>query len=98
MVTRTDNGLTVFRIHAPKASRVQVLGSFTGWHDQPITMDRVGEGWHEAAVLVGPGDHEFQYLIDGATWLADYAAGGVRRNDHGGWVSQLHVPGVRLAA
>ena len=97
MVTTTDSGLTKFRIYVPDGERVQLLGTFTGWHDQPISMDPVGDGWHEAALEIRAGDHEFQYLIDGRRWLADYAAGGMKRNEFGCWVSQLHVTTRRVA-
>jgi hypothetical protein len=36
--------------------------------------------------------------MDGSLWLADYAAGGVRLNEFGSWVSQLHVPSVKVRA
>lgn len=92
MVTQTDEGIARFRIHVPGASRVELLGTFTGWHDGPIDLDRMGDGWFEVDLEIEPGDHEFQYLIDSRTWLADYAAGGVRLNRFGTWVSLLHIP------
>jgi len=92
MVHLTADGRTRFRVFAPEAERVELLGCFTGWHDNPIRMMKSREGWHEAECELDGGDYEFQYLVDGATWLADYAAGGVKMNVFGNWVSQLHVP------
>ncbi|MCA9293716.1 MAG: glycogen-binding domain-containing protein [Phycisphaerales bacterium] len=92
MVTQTDDGVVQFRMHLPGATRVELLGTFTGWHDGPIDLDRVGGGWFELNLEIEPGDHEFQYLIDSRSWLADYAAGGVRLNRFGTWVSLLHIP------
>ncbi len=92
MVTQTAEGVHEFRIFLPNASRVEILGTFTGWHDGPIELERMGDGWYEVNLEIEPGDHEFQYLIDGHNWLADYAAGGVRLNRFGTWVSMLHIP------
>jgi len=55
-------------------------------------MSRDSAGWWTAEIDLGPGDHEFQYLVDNDHWLADYAAGGLRLNRYGTWVSQLHIP------
>lgn len=92
MVHLSANGRARFRVFAPDAERVELLGCFTGWHDHPITMEKSSDGWHVVECDLEPGDFEFQYLVDGATWLADYAAGGVKMNVFGNWVSQLHVP------
>lgn len=82
----------VFRVYLPQASEVQLVGSFTNWRDRGVAMTREDTGWWTAAVPLPEGDHDFCYLVNGSTWLADYAASGVKRNSFGGWVSQLHVP------
>lgn len=94
MVSLTGSGEMVFKVFAPQAASVQLLGSFTNWMEEPIHMVRDEDGWHKATVNITQGDHEFQYLMDGSIWLADYAAGGVRMNEYGSWVSQLHVPEI----
>lgn len=94
MVTLSGNESVTFRVFAPQAANVQLLGSFTAWDEAPISMVRDDEGWHAVTVSLRSGDYEFQYLMDGSVWLADYAAGGVRMNEFGTWVSQLHVPEV----
>ncbi|MBL0926526.1 MAG: hypothetical protein IBJ11_02595 [Phycisphaerales bacterium] len=94
MVTLTEKDAE-FRLFAPDARTVEILGSFTGWHDQPVAMRPHGDGWWSARLELLPGDHEFQYLIDRTVWLADYAAGGVRLSRLGSWVSLLTIsPGV----
>lgn len=91
-----ENGLShLFRVYLPEARAVELVGSFTDWRAQPVTMLREPSGWWVARVEMTPGDHLFSYLVDGATYLADYAASGVRGNGFGGWVSQLHVPAPR---
>lgn len=92
MVTITERGTTVFRVFDPSANHMEVRGSFTQWHANPIAMTPMGGGWWEVEVTVAPGDHEFQYLVDSARWTTDYAASGVRLSRQGTWVSLLHVP------
>ncbi len=82
----------VFRVYLPQASEVQLVGSFTDWRDRAMPMTREDTGWWSVTVPLAEGDHDFCYLVNGSTWLADYAASGVKRNAFGGWVSQIHVP------
>ena len=96
MVTRLENGVVVFRVHRDGAERVELLGSFTGWHDRPIELQPVGGGWWRVMIDVPAGDHEFKYLIDGREWIVDYAASGVELNEFG-WTSLLHVPQTKPA-
>lgn len=102
MVIRESNGQHTFRVYLPEARAVELVGSFTDWRVRPVPMLREPSGWWTARVPMQAGDHLFSYLVDGAVWLADYAASGVKANGYGGWVSQLHVDGehggLRLAA
>lgn len=92
MVNQTSTDTLEFRVFMPDASSVELVGSFTGWRERAIPMKRSEDGWWTATLDVEAGDHEFQYLVDGHHWLADYAAGGLRMNKYGTWVSLLHVP------
>jgi 1,4-alpha-glucan branching enzyme len=80
-----------FRVYLPEATHVELVGAFTDWRCRPIRMVREHTGWWTAAADLPPGDHDFCYLVNGSTWLADYAASGVKRNGFGGWVSQISV-------
>jgi 1,4-alpha-glucan branching enzyme len=91
MVVTESSGQKTFRVYLPEASGVELVGSFTDWRSRPIAMAKEDTGWWTATVALNPGDHDFNYLVDGSFWLADYAASGVRRNPYGGWVSQIHV-------
>ncbi len=91
MISVMADGSIEFRLFARGAGRVELLGSFTGWEREAIEMQTVGDGWFVAKLSIPHGDHEFQYRIDGTTWLADYGASGVRMNEFGLWVSQLVV-------
>lgn len=92
MISLMPDGRVEFRVLASTAARVQLLGTFTGWERNAIDLEPSGDGWFGAEVRIGAGDHEFQYLIDGEHWMADFGAFGVRLNEYGLWVSQLHVP------
>lgn len=93
-----ETGCThVFRVYLPQATSVELVGAFTNWRDCPIRLEREHSGWWTARLDLPPGDHDFSYLVDGSTWLPDYAASGVRRNGFGGWVSQVVVPAARRA-
>lgn len=91
MISLMPDGRVEFRVLARGADRVQLLGSFTGWERGAIELESEGGGWFCARIAIDPGDHEFQYLIDGTGWQADFGAFGVRFNEYGLWVSQLHV-------
>jgi len=92
VVTIERDGKANFRCFNPDASSIEILGSFTGWRDRPIRMTKTTDGWWHADVELASGDHEFQYLVNSQEWLADYAAGGLRMNKFGSWVSLLSVP------
>jgi 1,4-alpha-glucan branching enzyme len=80
-----------FRVYLPEAASVELVGTFTDWRSRPIAMTRESTGWWTATADLPAGDHDFSYLVNASTWVADYAASGVKRNAFGGWVSQLHV-------
>ncbi len=94
MVNLGQDGVVTFRLYRPEAAHVEVQGDFTGWDRHAVVMMSDGSGWWTAEIRVDPGHFEFQYVIDGREWIADYAATGVRRNAFGLWVSQLWVPEV----
>jgi 1,4-alpha-glucan branching enzyme len=99
----SENGTShTFRVYLPEAARVELVGTFTSWRAGAVKMTREDTGWWSATLDIRDGEHDFSYLVDGSTWLADYAASGVKRNGFGGWVSQLHVgeakrPDVQMA-
>lgn len=92
MVTQTAASGIRFRVYMADAQSVELVGTFTNWRDGAIPMTRADQGWWEAELNLDAGDHEFQYLVDGEHWLADYSAGGLRLNRYGTWVSQLSIP------
>ncbi len=98
MITTLPDGTVRFRVYLPHASTVELVGDFTAWRDQRIQMQRHNPGWWEVTAEVPTGEHQFCYLVDGAIWLADYAAHGVKLNGYGGWTSRLCVTAERAKA
>ena len=92
MVAHVSADRYAFRVYLPDAATVDLVGTFTGWQDGARRMTRDNSGWWSITMSLCADDHEFSYLVNGSAWLPDYAAGGIRRNGFGGWVSQLHVP------
>lgn len=101
MVNLTDNGRCVFRLYMPHAGSVALVGSYCGWSTEPesgvLEMTCDDDGWWTVRANLPEGDHEFCYLVDGRTWMPDYAAAGVRRHSSGRWVSLLSVPSPAAA-
>jgi hypothetical protein len=91
MVTPQPQGTHQFEIYLPEAQSVAIAGTFCDWSPTTYPMTRGDDGWWRAEIDIEPGDHSFQYVVDGHDWVADFAASGVERNGFGCWVSRLHV-------
>lgn len=91
MVICENGNRHTFRVFLPEATRVELVGTFTAWRAGAVPMVREDTGWWSVSLDLEDGEHDFSYLVDASTWLADYAASGVKRNGFGGWVSQLQV-------
>ena len=62
--------LQAFSFRAPEALSVQLVGDFTHWQDQPISLKKQAGGvWH-ASVPLTPGEHHYRFLVDGE-WRDD---------------------------
>ncbi|HTR42618.1 MAG TPA: glycogen-binding domain-containing protein [Pseudomonadales bacterium] len=59
-----------FSFRAPEAISVQLVGDFTHWQDQPISLRKDATGvWH-TSVELKPGEHHYRFLVDGE-WRDD---------------------------
>ncbi len=61
---RADEPLR-FRLRAPGAERVSVVGDFNGWDPAAAPLSRAGDGWWETSLRLPAGVHEYAYLVDG---------------------------------
>lgn len=55
-----------FRVAAPQAKAVALVGTFNGWDPAATPLeDRDGDGVWEAVVALPSGRHEYMFLVDG---------------------------------
>lgn len=67
---QTPEKVQGFSIRAPEAGSVQLVGDFTRWQEQPISLKKDQGGvWH-ASVQLQPGTHHYRFLVDGE-WSDD---------------------------
>lgn len=68
---------------------VILAGSFNGWNEHAIKMNKVADGWELRADLP-PGRYEYKFIADGE-WLHDPFAKENVRNEHGTLNSVLYI-------
>ncbi len=101
MISECTDGSITFKLYRPDASEVTLSGSFNGWARDALHMKKNSDGWWSCTCILEKGDYQFQYLVDGWDWVADFAAHGVERNEYGTWRSLLTVepaPAVPMIA
>jgi 1,4-alpha-glucan branching enzyme len=60
--------------HSPAgpAKSVALVGTFTDWKERPRAMTGPdARGAYSTTIVLGPGSHEYKFLIDGATFRQD---------------------------
>ena len=67
---------THFFHHAPRSKSVELAGDFNHW--KPFPMQPRGDGWWFLQVMLGPGHHQYRFLVDGEPVLDSRAMGRVR--------------------
>lgn len=59
-----------FSITAPAATSVMLVGDFTQWQENPISLTKQEGGVWSATVELPPGMHHYRFLVDGE-WRDD---------------------------
>ena len=59
-----------FSYAAPSALRVQLMGDFTHWQQNPINLRKSPDGIWRATVDLSPGEHHYRFQVDGE-WRDD---------------------------
>ncbi len=80
----------VFRLTAPDAKRVSVVGTFNGWdpHAHPLRgPDRNGV-W-SLSLPLPPGRYRYMFVVDGVRWVTDPTAVASEADGFGGHNSVL---------
>ena len=85
-----EDGNVLFSLKGHTTSKEVILaGSFNGWNEHAIRMNKVSDGWELHAELP-PGRYEYKFIADGK-WLHDpYAVENVT-NEHGTLNSVLNI-------
>jgi 1,4-alpha-glucan branching enzyme len=59
-----------FSYKAPAATSVMLVGDFTHWQLEPISMKKDPDGIWRTTVSLPPGTHHYRFLVDGE-WRDD---------------------------
>ncbi len=54
-----------FRVLAPEAESVVLVGTFNNWDARANPLRKTGQGWWETSLVMGQGTFEYLYLVDG---------------------------------
>lgn len=68
--TKTAKSKQTFAFKAPEASNVLLVGDFTHWQEQPISLKRRKDGVWTGTVSLPPGTYHYRFLVDGE-WRND---------------------------
>jgi hypothetical protein len=63
------------------AKSVVVAGSFNGWNNREIKMNKTRKGW-ERHLYLREGTHAYKFIVDG-NWITDPKNAVLRKDDHG---------------
>lgn len=81
-------------LSAPHAVSVAIVGDFNGWNPQRTQLVRSShEGLWRARLKLPPGVYEYNFVIDGTTWVSDPLAKMMLSDGFGGENSVIIVDG-----
>lgn len=84
-----DRGEAELLFAVPGASRVDLVADWTGW--QPVPMQRAADGRWLLRVVLAPGVHRFNLVVNGERWIVPAGVASVD-DGFGGKISLLVVP------
>jgi hypothetical protein len=73
---------TTFRLEAPQAAQVFIVGCFNEWNPATNPLERDSEGTWSCVLAIEPGEHEYRFIVDGV-WCDDPANMCRRWNEFG---------------
>jgi len=73
-----------FRLKAPEAKEVMLVGDFNRWSRTANPMEAEANGRWRTTLLLAPGRYEFKFLVDGK-WRAAAENEKAVRNRFGTW-------------
>jgi 1,4-alpha-glucan branching enzyme len=80
-----------FRILAPEAREVSVVGSFNGWRPNATPLNNTGAGEWAIRLMLRSGQYEYRFAVDGR-WSEDPRASQHVPNPYGEFNPVLVVP------
>jgi 1,4-alpha-glucan branching enzyme len=71
MVKKTVSAkITQFKLHAPKAKKVSLAGSFNSWDTGALAAKKDTKGNWVVKTGLKPGKYEYKFFVDGI-WMSD---------------------------
>ncbi len=61
---------TEFKLYAPQAKRVSLVGSFNNWDTKKLSAKKDSQGNWIVKASLKPGRYEYKFFVDGS-WLND---------------------------
>lgn len=96
-----------FTYYDPAAFSVSLAGNFNNWDANAAPMVKDEEGTWRVVVELAPGDYEYKFVVNGATWMADpenpkivgdYGNSGITINADGEPVMEEARGGIELVS
>lgn len=82
---------TEFKLFAPEAKQVTLVGDFSNWQEDGCPMRRAKDGRWEKLLQLNPGRYEYRFVVDGH-WWTDPENPDRQQNSYGQDNSVLVVP------
>lgn len=82
---------TEFKLFAPEAKEVTLVGDFSNWQESECPMRRAKDGNWKKLVQLNPGRYEYRFVVDGH-WWTDPENPDRQQNPYGQDNSVLVVP------
>lgn len=80
----------LFEYYAPRATSVQLAGTFNEWNLSNCPLKKEEGGWWRVTVNLVPGRYEYRYLVDGS-WENDQRPVVCVPNPFGTWNCVVEV-------
>jgi hypothetical protein len=84
-----SSGRVVMRVHAPRATTVDVIGDFTDW--EPVKLTSMAAGWWSTTLAIRSGSHQMNVRVNEGPWLVPPGLLSVR-DEFGGSIGVLVLP------
>ena len=66
--SKTGTKKTSFKLRAPEAEQVFVVGCFNDWDATASPLERDAEGNWGCTVMLEPGQYEYRFVVDDVWW------------------------------